>query len=127
MSIESEDLQVQNFIDEWLNHWNLTHKKSVEAISEKLNIDYILPCTATGILVSDWKKPFSVQALNKALRAYDELNLSELIIISRQVSEHALDTIQRIKINISVIHPLNLSELAMKFVNVSKYEAAIAV
>lgn len=125
MTEGSEDFQVMEFIGEWLNHMNITFDENIKIKSQKLTLNFLIPTVGTGILVSQWKKPFSVQALNKSLRLYDQLNLTELVIIAQQVSEHAIDTINRIKVNISIIHPHNLSELAMRLVGVSKSEPPI--
>ena len=65
------------------------------------------------------KNRVPITRINKFFGSED-FNLQELIIIGNKISDNAYDTLNRLSVNLSVVHPNGLSDLALKFVNYSK-------
>lgn len=111
---------LQTFIEEWLHHFNLDYEKNCFVKKKKIGLNYYLPEFNSGLIISDKSKPVNVTAINKAIRALDHFNLTDLVIVTSKISDNAYDTVNRLPINLSVVHPNGLSEIAMRFVNYSK-------
>jgi len=108
------------FVEQWLNHFNITYNKDVSLQSNNLNLDFVLHNSGIGIFFSDWKKPISVLIINHTLELVKHFHLDEILIIAESISEHAQDVIERFQYPISFVHKTDLSSLAMKFVEISK-------
>jgi hypothetical protein len=111
---------IDQFIHEWLNHFSIPFEKDVKTIGKNGNLNFLLPDHSMGILIPDWKRPISVQIINKSMKIQKHLNLNEILIVANSVSDHAKETIERLKLPITTIHPNGLSEIAMKFVSLRK-------
>lgn len=106
-----------NFVEEWLNHFNIQFKKEVK-INSKLSLDFFVERYGLGVFVVDWDRPISVQVVNRAIQIERELPVDHLYLIAREISEPARKTIDKFGNNIKTIHPNGLSELAVHFVNI---------
>ena len=113
-----------DFIEEWLHHFNLFYKKDIEYKQKKIILNFYLPEHNTGVVIVEKEKTINVPQINKALKMLDYFNLQELILVGHKISDNAYDTINRLPVNLSVVHPNGLSELALKFVNYSKSNIA---
>lgn len=109
-----------DFIEEWLHHFNLFYKKDLEHKKKKISLNYYLPEHNTGVIIADKDKTINVPHINKALKILDYFNLQELIIVGHKISDNAYDTINRLSVNLSLVHPNGLSDLALKFIHYSK-------
>ena len=118
--LADEKNELHTFIEEWLHHFNLHFKKDCHVKKEKITLDYYLPEFNSGLIISENSKPVNVTAINKAIKTLNHFNLTDLVIVTPKISDNAYDTVNRLPINLSVIHPNGLSSLAMKFVNFSK-------
>ncbi|MFV2014515.1 MAG: hypothetical protein ACC656_03745 [Candidatus Heimdallarchaeota archaeon] len=112
--------ELQTFIEEWLHHFNLQYEKNCYVKKDKIGLNYYLPKFNLGVIISDKSKPVNVTAINKAIKTLNHFKLTDLFIVTSKISDNAYDTINRLPINLSVVHPFALSNLAMKFVNYSK-------
>ncbi|MHA2248837.1 MAG: hypothetical protein ACXAD7_00680 [Candidatus Kariarchaeaceae archaeon] len=110
------------FIEEWLHHFAILYEKEIAVPNMAIKMDYLLPHYSKGIFISRWKRPISVQLVNKLMSALDILGLNEIFIVAKKISEHAKDTLERLNIPITTVHPHGLSEIAMKLVNLSKLQ-----
>lgn len=108
------------FIEQWLTHFKLEFEKDLFGSSNNYKLDYLIPETGLGILISNWKKPISVLVVNQGLDFIKEFGLNELIIISNEISQHALEVIGRFAYPIRFLHRTELSDIAIKLVELSK-------
>ncbi|OLS26225.1 MAG: hypothetical protein HeimC2_15950 [Candidatus Heimdallarchaeota archaeon LC_2] len=112
------------FIEGWLHHFNLIYQKDFENKGNQVNLNYYLPDYNTGVIIAEKNKRINVPDINKALTVLEDFNLKELIIIGNKISDNAYETLNRLSVNLSVVHPNGLSDLALKFVNYSKSNIA---
>ncbi|MEK9716605.1 MAG: hypothetical protein VW394_07580, partial [Candidatus Heimdallarchaeota archaeon] len=48
-----------------------------------------IPSLNIGVLIIDWKRPISIQIVNKAIQILRELKLTTLYLISKEISDPA--------------------------------------
>ncbi|MDH5403432.1 MAG: hypothetical protein OEY49_13130 [Candidatus Heimdallarchaeota archaeon] len=116
--METDNLSSNDFIEEWLNHLNLHYLIDYADENSNNQLDFYLPHHNIGILISKWKKPISVKVINKAVQLRQKLDLNEIIIIVKDISPHAKEVIDRLENELNIIHPMELSWLALKFLNI---------
>jgi hypothetical protein len=102
------------FIQEWLNHFSIRYQSKVQ-VSSKSTLDFYIEDWALGILINDWKRPISVQIVNKAVTIARKMKTKNLYLVAKEISEPAKKTLSRYGDQVVAIHPNGLSELALKF------------
>jgi len=111
---------VTHFIEEWLNHLNLPYE--VNSIFPEMAYDYYLPSQSIAILNSKWKKPISVQYLNKIITDMEESQIKKVYLIAKKFSTFCIETIDRLELNIKTLDPNCLSELAIEIFELNRQE-----
>lgn len=104
----------ERFIQEWLNHFSIRYQSKVK-VSSKSILDYYIEEWALGILINDWKRPISVQIVNRAVTMARKMKTKNLYLIAKEISEPAKKTLSRYGDQVIALHPNGLSELALKF------------
>lgn len=106
----------RDFIEEWLNHLNVSYSRNYK-VNSQLKLDFYLRNQNMGILIIDWKRPISVQVINRAIQVRRNLDLDRLYLVAREISEPAKKTLQKFGKSITAVHPNGLSDIAIGLIN----------
>ena len=107
-----ENLIIEDFIKEWLEHFNLIFNQDIK-INSELSLSYHIPSLNIGVLIIDWKRPISIQIVNKAIQILRELKLTTLYLISKEISDPAQKNLMKYGEGIIPIQPNGISEIAV--------------
>ena len=118
--MQLETVSPSPIIKEWLNHFKINHHTEVPFSDSSAKLQFYIPSIALGILVPNWKKPISVTVLHQAVHAYENMNLSEVVIIADRVSFYVEETMKRLRYPVKIIDSYSLSELLVLFERKSK-------
>ena len=85
-------METKEFVVDWLNHFNYMYQEDVP-LNSSVKLDFLVDSHSLGIFIVDWKRPISVQMINKAIQLHMKFQLRHLYLIATQISEPATKTL----------------------------------
>ncbi len=100
-----------NIVKEWMDHFEILYHEDVPFSDSSVKLQLYVPSLGLGVLVPNWKKPISITVLHQAVHAFENMNLTQVIIVAERISFYVQETMKRLTYPIKIIDPYSLTEI----------------
>lgn len=112
----TENIASAYFIDKWISSIGCFCERDVQIFGTDIYVDFVLQ-NNIGIMIIPINNPISVQVVKNSIMVINKLHLNQLVLVAKSMSFMAKTTLNKTGYPIKIVHPNELSQIALLLVD----------